>query len=153
MRSSHSRECLARWVAATWLITAATLTIYLIAIGSGPALWDGEIAVILAICLGTSFVAVAILSRRGYGAVAVAVTTAVGFGSAYAWSLLKGNTGAEEGTIFMSAFVAILGAISALAAWLVLRTAHRQLSRDSCRGAAPNQATTSSSRSGRDGTE
>lgn len=137
MRSSHSRECLARWVTATWVITAAALIIWVIAIGSASYIWDGETAAILAICLGTSLCAVAILALGGYGAVTLIVTTAVGFAAAYVWSLLQGNTGAEEGTIYMSALIAVFGAISALAAWLVLRTAHRRTSLGSCRSRVP----------------
>ena len=76
--------------------------------------------------------AVWVLARLAYLVLALVVTAAAGFVVAYVWMLLNGNTGAEDGTIWLSVGAAIAGMTSAIAAWSLLRLAHSFLSRDTC---------------------
>lgn len=132
MPPTHSRGCQLRWVAATWALTLAILTVYIAFLGRLSSLTRWDLAAAL-VCLGTSLVAVRVLAQLTYVLLALVVTAAAGFVVAYVWMLLNGNTGAEDGTIWLSVGAAIAGMASAIAAWSLLRLAHRFLSRDTCR--------------------
>lgn len=136
MPRTHSHACQLRWVAATWALTVAILLLYLTSLGrlSSPTTWDLAAS---SVCLGTSLVAVWVLARLAYLMLALVVTAAAGFVVAYVWMLLNGNTGAEDGTVWLSVGAAIAGVASAIAAWSVLRLTHRFLSRDTCRTPSP----------------
>jgi FtsH-binding integral membrane protein len=132
MAETHSRACQLRWVAATWVLTIAILVLYLIWL-ERPADIQGDLAIAL-FTAGTSLVAVWLLARVPYFAVALVATTAAGFIAAYAvGSVTYGTEGElQNGLMFRAVGGAILGAASAISAWLVLRLAHRSLSRGTC---------------------
>lgn len=136
MPPTHSRACQLRWVAATWALTITILILYIALLGrlSSPTTSDLAAAFV---CLGTSVVAAWAVTRLSHLFLALVITAAAGFIVAYAWMLLNGNTGAEEGTVWLSVGAATAGAASAIAAWTLLRLAHRPLSRDSCRASPP----------------
>lgn len=136
MPRTHSHACQLRWVAATWALTVAILLLYLTSLGRLSSLTTWDLAA-SSVCLGTSLVAVWVLARLAYLMLALVVTAAAGFVVAYVWMLLNGNTGAEDGTVWLSVGAAIAGAASAIAAWSLLRLAHRFLSRDTCQTPSP----------------
>lgn len=138
MPPTHSRGCQLRWVTATWTLTLAILMLYIALLGRLSSLTTWDLAAAL-VCLGTSLVAVWVLARLTYLVLAFVVTAVAGFTVAYVWMLLNGNTGAEDGTVWLSVAAAIAGATSAIAAWVVLRLAHRTMSRDTCPTSASAQ--------------
>ena len=128
MPQTHSRACQLRWVAATWVLTVAVLSLYLIWLDHSPSLTDiDEYLIIAAFGVGTSLVAVCVLARLPHLAAALLATTAAGFLAGYAvGSVTYGTEGElQNGLMFRAFGGAILGGLSAIAAWLLLRLAHR----------------------------
>jgi hypothetical protein len=68
-----------------------------------------------------SLIAVATLVRSRLLGLALLTATAAGLAVAYALALLTYGSGAEDGTIWRGLGGAVLGAISAIAAWIVMR--------------------------------
>jgi predicted membrane channel-forming protein YqfA (hemolysin III family) len=132
MAETHSRACQLRWVASTWVLTIAMLGLYLIWL-ERPADVKGDLAIAL-FTVATSLMAVMVLARLPYFVVALVATTTAGFMTAYAvGSVTYGTEGElQNGLMFRAFGGAILGAASAISAWLVLRLAHRSLSRGTC---------------------
>ena len=127
---SHSPGCLLRWTGATWVLTIGSVALYLIFLQHLPSMREALVVGLL--CVGTSFVAVRVLTRLPNFAAALVVTTAAGFVTGYTWGLLTYGSGAEDGTVWRGYGGAIVGAASAVAAWTLLRIGHRTLSRGAC---------------------
>jgi hypothetical protein len=131
MAETHSRACQLRWVAATWALTLLMLLLYLIWLDRSPSFVAGDV-IIAVFGVGTSLVAVGVLARLPYLAAVLVATPVAGFVAGYTWALITYGSGAEDGTVWRGYGGAILGAASAISAWLVLRLAHRFLSRGTC---------------------
>lgn len=130
----HSHGCQLRWVAATWALTIATFSLYLVWLGYFPSVREvvETYLVVGLLGAGTSLVAVWVLARLPYVTVTLIATLVAGFLMGYTWGLLTYGSGAEDGTVWRGYGGAIVGAASAIAAWSLLRVAHRFLSRDTC---------------------
>lgn len=129
---THSRGCQLRWVAATSVLTIAILALYLIWLDRSADI-EGDLAIAL-FTVAMSLVAVWVLARLPYFAVALVATTVAGFVAAYAvGSVTYGTEGELQNRLMFRAFGgAVAGAASAIAAWMLLRLAHRSLSRGTC---------------------
>lgn len=116
------------------MLTIGCFSAYLIFLRYFPSLREVLEAYLVVglLGVGTSLVAVRLLTRLPYLAVALVASTVVGFVVGYAWGLLTYGTGAEDGTVWRGYGGAIVGAASAFAAWALLRIAHRTLSRGAC---------------------
>jgi hypothetical protein len=112
----------------------ALFSLYLIYLGFFPSVREVIEAYLVVGLLGagTSLVAVWVLARLPYVAVALMATAVAGFLAGYTWGLLTYGSGAEDGTVWRGYGGAIVGAASAIAAWFMLRWAHRFLSRGAC---------------------
>ena len=126
----RSRGCLLRWALAAWVLTMGSVTLYLIFLQHLPSVREALVVGVLG--LGTSLVAVWVLNRLPYLAVALVLTAVGGFLVGYVWGLLTYGSGAEDGTVWRGCGGALVGAVSAVAAWTLLRLAHRILSRGAC---------------------
>jgi hypothetical protein len=130
----HSHGCQLRWAGATWVLTIAAFSLYLVWLGYFTSVREvvETYLVVGLLGAGTSLVAVRVLARLPYVAVALIATPVAGFLVGYTWGLLTYGSGAEDGTVWRGYGGAIVGAASAVAAWCMLRLAHRTLSRDTC---------------------
>ena len=135
---SHSLGCLLRWASATWVLTIAIFSLYLVWLGYSESLGEAvELYLVVGLlAAGMSLVAVWLLARP-YGALALIATPLAGFLLGYTWGLLTYGSGAEDGTVWRGFGGAIVGGITALTAWSLQLVAHRLLSRDTCRTPSP----------------
>jgi len=136
MRQTHSRACQLRWVGATWALTIVIFTLYLVYLGFFPSVREVVEAYLVAglFGIGTSLVAVWALARLPYLVLAFVATTVAGFVAAYVLGTLTYGTEGElqNGLNFRAFAGAIAGAVSAIAAWMLLQLTHRSLSRGTC---------------------
>ena len=117
-----------RWAAMTWALTAGSAWLYAFCLQGLPDTSDDVQFYLWAVgvAAGPSLVAVATLDRSRLFGLALLSATAAGFAVAYALALLTYGSGAEDGTVWRGIGGAVLGAISANAAWIVMRlSAHR----------------------------
>lgn len=139
----HSHGCQLRWAAATWALTIATFSLYLVWLGYFPSVREvvETYLVVGLLGAGTSLVAVWVLARLPYVALALVATGAAGFIAAYALGAITyGTEGELQNGLNYRAFAgAILGVVTAIAAWSSLRLAHRFLSRNTCPTNVPVQ--------------
>ncbi|KRC65617.1 hypothetical protein ASE12_13150 [Aeromicrobium sp. Root236] len=118
----------------TWLLTMTAFTLYVLLLDlSSMSEVLGAYLVVGLFGLGMSMVAVLVHSVVPHLATTVVVTIAAGFVAGYGWGLLTYGSGAEDGTIWRGLGGALIGAVAAVAAWVVLRSMHGLVSRGVCR--------------------
>jgi hypothetical protein len=137
--SAHSYGCQVRWAFATFILSPIPIVLYVVLFGDPSAVGEYvEGDVVLALTgLSCSLVAVWLLARRLHFALAVVCTAAAGFIFGYALGVIVLGPEGEaetEGTEYFVAGIAgaFVGMGSTVLAWLLLRLAHRFLSRGTC---------------------
>ena len=119
-----------RWSLLTWALAAGSAWLYAICLQGLPDsssdvqfyLWA------VGVSAAPSLIAVATLVRSRLLGLALLTATAAGLAVAYALALLTYGSGAEDGTVWRGIGGAVLGAISAIAAWIVMRlSVHRAM--------------------------
>lgn len=138
---AHSIGCQLRWVCATLVLLPIPVVLYQLLQGQVPPALVGEGIegyVVAALGgLGCSFVAVWVLARLPYLVLAVVATTVAGLIISFALGVIVLGPEGEaetEGTVYVVAAIAgaFDGLFLAVAAWSLLRLAHRFLSRGTC---------------------
>ena len=131
---SHSAECLLRRVMVTWLLTMTVFTFYVLLLDlSSTSEVLGAYLVVGIFGLGMSVGAVLATGLVPHVVTTLVVTTAAGFLAGYGWGLLTYGSGAEDGTVWRGLGGAVVGAVAAVAAWVVLHSMHRLVSQGVCR--------------------
>jgi hypothetical protein len=111
------------WVLSAWTMTVASGVVYAVWLQGLPDtrndvefyLWAAGVSA------GSSLVAVFTIARFRYLVLAFLAAPAAGFAGAYCLALLTYGSGAEDGTVWRGIGGAVLGAISAITAWVVIR--------------------------------
>lgn len=106
-----------------WALTAASGVLYAISVAGLPATID-DIKFylwVVGVSAAPTLTAVFTLARFRYFVLALLVAPPIGFAVAYCLALLTYGSGAEDGTVWRGIGGAVLGAISAIMTWVVMR--------------------------------
>lgn len=136
---AHSFGCQLRWVCAALLLLPIPVVVYPYLVGNeGLPSWEefesdlGTYIGAVVVGLASALVAVRVLARLPYLVLAVVAATPAGFIVAYVLSVIV-IRGEVENAHFAAAIAgAFVGLFMAVAAWALLRLAHRFLSRGTC---------------------
>lgn len=128
--AAHTAECQLRWSALTWLTTTLVCGVYPLILAEGDPTRSNfqELVVgIVVLAVGTSLVSVFLLARVKYLGIILVPSILTGFCLGYALAAKTYGTGGDslDGLMFRAAGGAIVGVVSAFAAWATRKALHR----------------------------